>query len=260
MHKLLTDVSKVALLLLSAPTPGVISSTYSIWVVFVNVSRTGTSALNFKCSSCSRRDLMCNNLLVDFWTFFDKRNTPLSPTFTCKMIITISFEKYTSISVAVSIFLFQACHLVILMLLLAQCHKTILRPLQPLSFTFCDRSSFYTDKHNQFLMVTVHVSNLNYLQLLWSTVVSCLMPSIISGLVYDLINVAILAFVDVCCICVTNFAPLGSFSAICWLLWLYCVVPYPSQHIPHNQWNVCAVVFSNQLHFVIWWMCGFCVD
>jgi len=61
-------------LLLSVPTPGVITSTYSIWVVFVIVSGTGASALNFNISSFSSRDLMCNGLLLEFWTCFDKPN------------------------------------------------------------------------------------------------------------------------------------------------------------------------------------------
>ena len=119
-------------LLLSVPTPGVISSTYSIWVVFVIVSGTGTSALNFNISSFSSRDLMCNGLLLEFWTCFDKPN---------EILITniymqndnhdLIWRKYTFFFVTVSICLLQVCRLVILMLLLAQCHKNILRPLQP---------------------------------------------------------------------------------------------------------------------------------
>jgi len=143
------DVSNVALLLLSAPTPGVISSTYSIWVVFVNVSRTGTSALNFNCSSHSSRDLMVYGLMAEFLTCFDKPNSTIitniymqndNHDFICR--------KYSSYFVTVSIFLFQGCHPVILMLLLAQCYKNILRWLQLLSFTFCDRSLFNSYRHS----------------------------------------------------------------------------------------------------------------
>ena len=119
-------------LLLSVPTPGVISSTYSIWVVFVNVSKTGTSALNFNCSSFSSWDLMRYGLMAEFWTCFDK---PI------EILITniymqndnhdLIWRKYTSFFCHCVNILFQVCRLVILMLLLAQCHKNILRPLQP---------------------------------------------------------------------------------------------------------------------------------
>jgi len=175
------------LLLLSVPTPGVISSTYSIWVVFVNVSRTGTSALSFNCSSFSSRDLMCIGLLLDFWTCFDKPNdTLITNIYMRNDNHDLIWRKYTFFFVTVSLFLFQVGSLVILMLLLALSHKNMLRPLQPLSFTHCDRSSFNSYSYNQFLKVTVHVSDLCYLLLFWTLVVSCCMPSIISGLVYNL--------------------------------------------------------------------------
>ena len=119
-------------LLLSVPTPGVISSTYSIWVVFVIVSGTGTSALNFNISSFSSRDLMCNGLLLEFWTCFDKPNeTLITNIYMQNDNHNLIWRRCTSFFVTVSIFLFLVCRMVILMLLLAQCHKNILRPLQP---------------------------------------------------------------------------------------------------------------------------------
>ena len=196
-------------LLLSVPTPGAISSTYSIWIVFVNVSKTGTSALNFNCSSFSSWDLMLYGLMAEFWTCFDKPNvTIITNIYMQNDNYDFIWRKHTSYCVTVSIFLFQGCHLVILMLPLAQYYKNILRLLQPLSFTSCDRSFFNRYRHNQFIKVTVYVDDLCYLQMLWSSVVSCCMPSMISVLVYNLINVVIFAFVRVCCIWVTKFDPL----------------------------------------------------
>ena len=151
---------------------------------------------------------------LNFERVLTNQTRSLLPAFTCRMIITIWFEEnILPFFVTVSIFLFQVCRLVILMLLLAQCHKNILRPLQPLSFTLCDRSSFNIYRHNQFLNVTVYVSDLCCLLLFWTLVVSCCMPSIISCLVYNLIKVTILAFVHVRCICVTKFAPLWVISS-----------------------------------------------
>jgi hypothetical protein len=151
---------------------------------------------------------------LNFERVLTNQTRSLLPTFTCRMIITIWFEEnILPFFVTVSIFLFQVCRLVILMLLLAQCHKNILRPLQPLSFTLCDRSSINIYRHNQFLNVTVYVSDLCCLLLFWTLVVSCCMPSIISCLVYNLIKVTILAFVHVRCICVTKFAPLWVISS-----------------------------------------------
>jgi len=151
---------------------------------------------------------------LNFERVLTSQMSPLLPTFTCRMIITIWFEEnILPFFVTVSIFLFQVWRLVILMLLLAQCHKNILRPLQTLSFTLCDRSSINIYRHNQFLNVTVYVSDLCCLLLFWTLVASCFMPSIISCLVYNLIKVTILAFVHVRCICVTKFAPLWVISS-----------------------------------------------
>ena len=147
--------------------------------------------------------------MLEFWTCFDKPNeTLITNVYMQNDNHNLIWRRYTSFFIIVSIFLFQVCRMVILMLLLAQCHKNILRPLQPLSFTLCDRSSFNIYRHNQFLNVTVYVSDLCCLLLFWTLVVSCCMPSIISCLVYNLIKVTILAFVHVRCICVTKFAPL----------------------------------------------------
>ena len=188
IQKLLKDVSNtaVAFFATECTTPGVISSTYSIWVVFVIVSGTGTSALNINISSFSSRYLMCNGQLLEFWTCFDKPNeTLITSIYMQNDNHNLIWRRYTSFFVTMPIFLFQVCRIVILMLLLAQCHKNILRPLQPLSFTLCDRSSFNSYRHNQFLNVTVYVSDLCCLLLFWTLVASCFMPSIISCLVYN---------------------------------------------------------------------------
>ena len=160
---------------------------------------------------------MHNCVMAEFWTCFDKPNDTLITTIYMQNVNhDFIWRKYSFYFVTESIF-FPNCHLVILILLLAQCHINVLRPLQPLSFIFCDGSLFYSCRYNQFRKETVYVSDLCNLPFFWSWVVSCCMPSIISGLAYNLINVAILAVEHVFFICVAKIATIWVIFSILWV-------------------------------------------